>query len=65
MTETDAEDVEIGSLIRVLPGDRVPLDGVVTDGCSSLDLSALTGEALPVDAGVGASLPAVKLGPLS
>lgn len=61
VTEMDAEEVEVGSLIRVLPGDRVPLDGVVTDGFSSLDLSALTGEALPIDAVVGASLPAGAL----
>lgn len=56
--ETDAEDVAPGTLIRVLPGDRVPLDGVVTAGASSFDLSSLTGEAMPVDACEGTSLPA-------
>lgn len=56
--ETDAEEVAVGSLIRVLPGDRVPLDGVVTAGSSSFDFSSLTGEALPVDAREGTTLPA-------
>ena len=58
VTLTDAEEVAVGSYIRVLPGDRVPLDGVVTEGVSSFDLSSLTGEALPTDAAVGTSLPA-------
>lgn len=35
------------------PGERVPLDGVVTGGCSVLDTSAMTGESLPVEAGSG------------
>ncbi len=56
--EEDAEDVPVGSLVRVLAGERVPLDGVVTDGRAALDLSALTGEALPVDVGAGASVAA-------
>lgn len=51
--ETDAEDVAVGSLIRVLPGDRVPIDGRVVTGHTALDLSALTGEALPVEVGEG------------
>lgn len=58
VTEEDAEDVAVGTLIRVLPGDRVPLDGVVTEGHASMDLSALTGEALPVDVKEGSELPA-------
>ena len=45
--ETDAEEVAVGSLIRVLPGDRVPINGRVVSGRSAVDLSALTGEALP------------------
>lgn len=45
--ETDAEDVEIGSLIVIRAGERVPLDAVVIEGASDLDTSALTGEALP------------------
>ena len=45
-----------GSLIEVRPGERVPLDGVVTGGCSVLDTSAMTGESLPVEAGSGSSV---------
>lgn len=54
----DAEDVPVGACIRLLAGDRVPLDGVVVEGRCALDLSALTGEALPKEATVGDSLPA-------
>ena len=58
VTEEDAEAVAVGTLIRVLSGDRVPLDAVVTEGRASLDLSALTGESLPSDAEEGSELPA-------
>lgn len=51
--ETDAEDIPVGSLILVRPGDRVPLDGIVEKGCSALDVAALTGESLPKDVGPG------------
>ena len=49
----DPEDVEIGDILLVGPGERVPLDGVVIDGSSFADTSALTGESVPrrVDAG--------------
>jgi Cu2+-exporting ATPase len=50
-----------GDRLRILPGDRLPVDGVVRDGCSSLDVSALTGEPLPQIAGVGAALAAGSL----
>ena len=43
------ERVAVGDLVRVRPGERVPVDGVVTDGRSALDESMLTGESLPVD----------------
>jgi len=46
-------DVRVGELIAILPGERVPLDGVVVSGQSSLDTSALTGEALPLNVDVG------------
>jgi Cu+-exporting ATPase len=46
-------DVQIGDRILVKPGARVPVDGVVADGRSSLDVSALTGESLPVEKGPG------------
>ena len=42
-----AADVAIGSVIVIKPHERVPLDGVVTDGSAELDVSALTGESLP------------------
>lgn len=51
--EWDAQDVPVGSLILVRPGDRIPLDGVVVEGSSALDLMALTGESLPRDVLVG------------
>lgn len=56
VTETDPEEVPIGSLILVKPGERIPLDGVVEEGASSLDTAALTGEALPCDVSVGDSV---------
>ena len=47
--KTDPDDVEVGSVILVQPGERVPIDGVVIEGKSSLDTSALTGESVPRD----------------
>lgn len=47
------EDVEIGSTILVKPGEKVPIDGIVIDGDSSLDTKALTGEVIPKDVIVG------------
>lgn len=49
----EVDQVAVGSLIEVLPGDRVPLDGQVTRGESELDLSSLTGESLPVESRTG------------
>lgn len=49
-------EVQPGSLIEVRPGERVPLDGVVTGGHSVLDTSAMTGESLPVETGAGSSV---------
>ena len=46
-----AESVEVGSIIEVKPYERVPLDGIIIKGKTTLDTSALTGESLPVDAG--------------
>lgn len=47
--KVDPDDVEIGSIIVVQPGEKVPLDGVITEGRTALDESALTGESRPVD----------------
>ena len=51
--ELPVEQVQVGDLVLVRPGGSVPVDGVVTDGASSVDESALTGESIPVDKGVG------------
>ncbi|MCR5784794.1 MAG: cadmium-translocating P-type ATPase [Eubacterium sp.] len=47
VTKVDPDDVEIGSIIIVKPGEKVPLDGIVLEGESFLDTAALTGESLP------------------
>ena len=52
----DAEDVEVGEIIVVRPGERAPLDCEIISGTSSVDTSALTGESLPRYVGVGDSL---------
>ena len=49
----DPEDVAVGSVIVVKPGERVPLDGTVLEGSSTLDTAALTGESLPRDVAAG------------
>lgn len=47
------EEVEIGELISIKPGEKIPLDGVITEGVSALNTVALTGESLPREVGVG------------
>ncbi len=51
--ETDPAEVPVGSLICIRPGERVPLDGIVTEGTSVLDTAALTGESRPEEAAHG------------
>ena len=52
-TEVDPEEVSVGETLLVRPGDRIPLDGTVLAGQSSLNTASLTGESLPVDVGPG------------
>ena len=49
LEKVDPDEVEAGSVIVVQPGEKVPIDGVITEGISSLNTSALTGESLPRD----------------
>ncbi len=53
LEQVDPDEVEIGSVIVVQPGEKVPIDGVVAEGSSSLNTSALTGESLPREAKAG------------
>ena len=52
-TEVDPEEVAVGDTIRVKPGEKIPLDGRVLTGTSTLDTAALTGESVPRGVGVG------------
>ena len=56
MLKVDPEEVEIGEIIVVKPGEKVPLDGKIIDGTSMLDTSALTGEAVPRCVEVGSDI---------
>jgi len=56
--EIPLEEVAVGDVFVVRPGGRVPVDGVVTEGMGAIDESALTGESIPVDKGVGARVSA-------
>ncbi|MBD5150496.1 MAG: cadmium-translocating P-type ATPase [Oscillibacter sp.] len=53
LEQVDPDEVEIGSVIVVQPGEKVPIDGIIMEGGSSLNTSALTGESLPREAKVG------------
>lgn len=53
MERTDPDDVEVGQIIVVQPGEKVPIDGIVAEGRSTLNTSALTGESLPRQIGEG------------
>ena len=56
LVQADPEDVAVGDVIVIKPGERVPLDGVVLDGASTLNTSALTGESLPREADAGSDV---------
>ena len=45
--QVDPDDVEVGTVIVVQPGERVPIDGIIVEGTSALNTAALTGESLP------------------
>lgn len=53
LVQVDPDDVEVGSIIVVQPGEKIPIDGIVQSGTSTLNTSALTGESLPCDAKQG------------
>ena len=53
LTEVDPDEVEVGSVIVVKPGEKIPIDGVIVEGHSSLNTSALTGESLPREVAEG------------
>src|SRR5713226_7116074 len=54
--ELPIEDVRVGDLVRIRPGERLPVDGIVVDGHSGVDQSLVTGEAIPVEKGEGDSV---------
>ncbi len=53
LEKVDPDEVEIGSVIIVQPGEKVPIDGIILEGNSTLNTAALTGESIPRDAGAG------------
>lgn len=53
LSRVDPDEVQIGDIIVVQPGEKIPIDGVIVDGKTTLNTSALTGESLPRDAAVG------------
>ena len=53
LTQADPDEIEIGTIIVVKAGEKIPIDGIVREGSASLDTSALTGESLPVQKEIG------------
>ncbi len=53
IVKVDPDEVETGSIIIVKPGEKIPIDGIITEGTSTLDTAALTGESIPVDVAEG------------
>ena len=56
LVQVDPEEVETGTVIVVRPGEKIPIDGIVEEGASTLDTSALTGESMPREAAAGDSV---------
>ena len=56
LVQVDPDEISVGDVIVVKPGERVPIDGVIVDGSSQLDTAALTGESVPRHVGVGAEV---------
>lgn len=56
LVRVDPDEVKIGSIIVVQPGEKIPIDGEVTEGASVLDTAALTGESMPRDVGAGSEV---------
>lgn len=59
--EIAVDEVKVGDVLRVRPGEKIPVDGIVTDGASALDESMLTGESLPVEKTVGDAVTAATI----
>ena len=59
--EVAAEQIAVGDIIRIRPGESLPVDGVVVEGASSIDESALTGESIPVEKGAGDAVSAATI----
>jgi len=55
-TDIPLAEVQVGDLLRVRPGEKIPVDGKITEGASSIDESMVTGEPIPVEKGVGTSV---------
>ena len=60
-TQVPVDEVKIGDIFVVRPGESIPVDGVIEKGSSAIDESALTGESIPVDKGVGDSISAATI----
>ena len=60
-TEVKAEEVKVGDIFIVRPGEKIPVDGVVVSGTSAVDESALTGESVPVDKNIGSNVSAATI----
>jgi Cu+-exporting ATPase len=62
--EVPADDVQVGDVVLVRPGEKIPVDGIVVEGRSSVDESMLTGESMPVDKGPGSAVVGATLNKL-